>query len=163
MQQPGSTGPTCLKSNVPGQCARGWLIAVLLLACSGWVTASSAQAGCSHSVTMKTDAARFMIAGLERLVSGGALSDGLDRAMPRNEHPTPCSGFFCSGNSLPQTPLAAPKALPRVDAWNRFDFGALAPRASSSPFPFEDGPAYSMDRAERLARPPRTTASRASF
>ncbi len=152
-----------MKSYVPGQRGRCWLIAAVLIASSGWVTASSAQAGCSHSVTMKADAARFMIAGLERLVSGGAVSEGSERAFPRSEHSTPCSGFFCSGNSMPRTPLAAPEALPRVDAWNRFDLGALAPRANSSPFPFDDGPAHSMDRAERLARPPRSSASRVSF
>jgi hypothetical protein len=152
-----------VKSYVPGQRARRWLIAAILLACSGWVTASSAQAGCSHSVTMKTDAARFMIAGLERLVSGGALSEGSGQTFPRSEPSTPCSGFFCAGNSMPPLPLAAPEALPRVDAWNRFDLCALAPRASSSPFPFDDGPAHSMDRAERLSRPPRSSASRESF
>jgi hypothetical protein len=124
---------------------------------------SSAQAGCSHTVTMKSDAARFMIAGIERLASGGALSAGAGRAFPRSEPSTPCSGFFCSGNSLPPTPLAAPEALPRIDAWNRFNLRTLAPRASSSPYPFADGPAHSIDRAERLARPPRSPAGRVSY
>jgi len=112
---------------------------------------------------MKSAAARLMIAGLEQLASGGALADGLGRTLPRSELPAPCSGFFCSGNTLPQTPLGGPEPLPRVDAWSRFVPAALAPRTASSPFPFDAGPAYSMDRADRLARPPRSTASRESF
>ncbi len=163
MQQSRTSGTICVKSYVPGQRARGWLVAAILLASSGWVTISSAQAGCSHAVTMKADAARFLNAGLERLVSGGALAEGSGRTFPRSEPSTPCSGFLCSGNSIPPLPLATPQALPRVDAWSRFDLGALAPRANSSPFPCEEGPAHSMDRAERLARPPRSSASRASF
>lgn len=144
-----------MKSDLPGQRTRGLLMAAVLLVSWGWFMASSAQAGCSHSVTMKSDASRFVIAGLERLASGGALSEGSGRTFPRSEPVTPCSGFLCSGNSVPPTPLAAPEALPRIDAWNRFGPCALAPRASSSPFPFDDWPAHSMDRAERLARPPR--------
>ncbi len=151
-----------MKSDLPGQRARGRLIAAILLASCGWVTASTAQAGCSHSVTFKSDTARFTIAGLERLASGGALSEGSGRTFPRSESSTPCSGFFCSGNSMPRTPLAAPEALPRIDAWNRFGLCALAPRANSSPFPFDDELAHSLDRAERLTRPPRSSASRAS-
>ncbi len=162
MQQSGFPETICVKSHLPGHRARGRLIAAILLATSGWVTASSAHAGCAHSVTMKADAARFMIAGLERLATGGALSEGSGRTFTRSEPSTPCSGFFCSGNSMPPTPLAAPEAVPRVDAWNRFGLCALATRASSSPYPFADGPAQTMDRAERLARPPRSPASRVS-
>lgn len=156
MQQSGSSGTICVRLQGPAQRARGGRIAALLLAFVGWISSSSAQAGCSHSVTTKADTTGFRTAHLDRLVLGGASSEDSLRNIPLNLPSTPpCSGFRCSGNSIPPAPAGAPQASPRIDAWNRFDLCALALRARSSPFLLDDEPASPRDRVERLTRPPR--------
>jgi hypothetical protein len=134
--------------------APGWLVAGLVLACVAWLPSPAARAGCSHDVTTRADAARSGAIGLDRLAASGALSGGSWRISPPGRSPAgPCSGFGCSRDSRP--PMAASPASPRIDAWGRFDLAAFVLRDHSSPLaPDSDSP-RSLDRADRLARPPR--------
>lgn len=138
MHQSGSPVTICVQSQVPAPRAHGWRIAALVLASVGWISSFSAQAGCSRSVTTKADAARFRIAHLDRLVLGTASSEESLRNFPLNvPSPPPCSGFRCSGNSIPPTPMGIPQTVPRIDAWNRSTF-------AQSPCEQTSRPSYSM-------------------
>jgi hypothetical protein len=132
----------------------GWFAAGLLLATCGWLLMPSTQAGCSHYATSKTNPARTQTVTLERLFSAIIAPGDEWRTSPLGEHPAPpCSGFRCSGDS--STPLGVPRAVPRVDAWGCALLCAYSPRPASAPFlQVEDSP-RSLDRVERLARPPR--------
>ncbi len=151
----GSTGTIGVRSKSPERRARAWLVATLLLASVGWLASSSARAGCSHLVTANTDVARFRLAHLDRLLLAGAASKDATRSLPLDRPAPPCSGFRCSGNSIPATPMSIPRGTVRSDAWNRVDFGMLAPWAGSSSFSFHDHTPCPVDRVERLTRPPR--------
>ena len=45
--------------------------------------------------------------------------------------------------------------LPRIDAWGCFEFSAFVLRDHSSPLPLDSDSPHPLDRADRLARPPR--------
>ena len=125
MRKSESSGMICSRSEVPAQRARGCLMAALLLASIGWISSSAAQAGCSHSVMTKADAARLRIAHLDPMLLAGASSAEPMRNIPLKLPSTPpCSGFRCSGNSIPWSPVSIPQGTPRIDAWNRSDLRA---------------------------------------
>ncbi len=146
----------CVRSQVQARRARGRLIATLVLASVGWISSTSAHAGCSHSVTTKADSPSFRTAHLELLLLVGASSDDSTGTIPLNVPFTPpCAGLRCSGNSIPPTPASITQAAPRSDAWNRFDIGFLALLGNSTPFPINNNTSCPMDRVERLTRPPR--------
>ena len=134
-------------------CAPGWLIAGLVLACGGWLTPPAARAGCSHYVATRADAARSATARLDPLISPGSWSEDPWRSFPLDGPARPCSGFGCSRNSGP--PTTAPPAVPRIDACGGLGLLGFALRTDSSPFPFAEASPHSLDRADRLARPPR--------
>jgi hypothetical protein len=151
----GSTEILRTTSHAQRSRAQAWLVAGFVLACAGWLSRPAAAAGCSHYVATGADAVRSGTAGLDPLVVSGALSKDRGQSSPLGGSPArPCSGFGCSRDS--SLPMAAPMAVPRVDAWGCFGLSALALQTHSSPFPFDDDSPHSRDRAERLARPPRS-------
>jgi hypothetical protein len=154
MYQAGSTAMFRMKSQRRRCCAPGWLIAGLVLACGGWLSPPSARAGCSHYVTTRSAAPRAGAAELDPLVASGMLSRELWRGSPLGGPPArPCSGFGCSRDS--QAPTTMPPAVPRIDVLGGLDLSVFALRTPSSPLP-SDGPTpHSLDRADRLTRPPR--------
>lgn len=134
--------------------ARAWLVAVLVLAGAGWCSAPEARAGCSHYVAAGAEAVRSGAADLDPLIAAGTPSEGSWRISPLDRSPArPCSGFGCSRDSRP--PMTSSLGLPRIDTWARFEFTALVLRDRSSLLaPDSDSP-HPLDRADRLARPPR--------
>lgn len=135
-------------------CAPGWLIAGLVLVCGGWLSPPAARAGCSHYVTTRSDAARPGAADLDPLISPGILSREPWRGSPLGGPPArPCSGFGCSRDS--RAPTTMPPAVPRIDALVGFDLSAIALQTPFSPFLPDDASPRSLDRADRLTRPPR--------
>jgi hypothetical protein len=150
-----STETVRMKSQLRRRRAPGWLVAGLVFACVGWLSSPAAQAGCSHYVTTTADAARAGAADLDRLVTSGPSSEGPWRISPLERSPArSCSGFGCSRDSKP--PMTASPALPRIDAWGRFDLSAFVLRTHSSPLPLDSDSPRPLDRADRLARPPRS-------
>jgi hypothetical protein len=146
-----------LQPHSAGQQTRGWLAAVILLASSGWAGLPVARAGCSHLVTMKTDSTRSKVTRMDHLDSVTALLKDLSQALPIDRHSVPpCSGFLCSGSSIPLTPIVFPDSVPRIDAWSRFDFREFTSRAWSSPFASTSDLPQEKNRVERLIRPPRS-------
>ncbi len=134
--------------------APGWLVAgLVLVACGGWLFPPAARAGCSHYVATGADPARSGPAHLDPLVASGSSSEELRRSSPLEAPAGPCSGFGCSRNSTP--PMTIPPAVPRIDACGGLDLSGFASRAPSSPFPLDEASPRSLDRADRLARPPR--------
>src|SRR5262249_37635949 len=134
--------------------ARGWIVAGLLLASCAWLAPSSARAGCAHDIATGSEAEGSGLAHFDRLDSAGALAGDSRRLTPTEPSPTPtCPGFRCS-RDVP-APLTAPRTLPRIDAWGCFQLSWAALGTHSSPFPPDDDSPRPLDRAERLARPPR--------
>jgi hypothetical protein len=133
--------------------APGWLVAGLVLACGGWLFPPAARAGCSHYITAKADAARSAAAPLDPLITSGSPSEEPGRGSPLQGPARPCSGFGCSPDSSPPTPV--PSAAPRIDAWGYLDLSGFALQIPSSPLSPDAASPYSLDRADRLARPPR--------
>ncbi len=132
----------------------GWLAAGLLLATCGWSLTPSAQAGCSHYATTKRDAARSQLVSIDRLFGVVTASGDEWQTLPLGDRPTrPCSGFRCSPDSSP--PPGIPQAVPRIDAWGCMLLHANCLRPTSSPFLHEGDCPRSIDRVERLQRPPR--------
>jgi hypothetical protein len=154
LESGGIYGLAQMTSHLRRRRARGWLAAAMLLAGYGWLSTPPSQAGCSHYASTKTDAARSQTVALDRLFAP-VTAPGHDwRTSPLDEHPArPCSGFRCSRGSIP--PLGVPQDVPRIDAWGCTLLPANVLRPTSSPFPHEDGSPHSLDRVERLARPPR--------
>jgi hypothetical protein len=154
MYQAGSTAMIRTKSQRRRCCAPGWLVAGLVLACGGWLSPPMARADCSHYVTTRADAARSGVARLDPLISSGMSSREPWRGSPLGGPPArPCSGFGCSRDS--KAPTTAPPAVPRIDAWGCFDLSAFALRTDSAPLPIDGASPHSLDRADRLTRPPR--------
>jgi hypothetical protein len=156
MRQPEAPRMIRVQFQGRGERSRGWLTAALLLAAGGWTGLTDARAGCSHLVTTKADATRLKVVQIDRLVSTESLVTELGRSLPLEDHSAPpCSGYMCSDNSVPLAPLAAPRSLPRIDAWSRLDLSVLSRRDNSAPFSCDDDRPLTLDRVERLARPPR--------
>jgi hypothetical protein len=153
MYQAGSTEMIRMKSQRRRRCAPGWLVAGLALACGGWLFPPAARAGCSHYITTKAGAARAATAHLDPLITSGSLSEEPGRSSPVEGPARPCSGFGCSRDSSPPTPV--PSAVPRIDAWGFLDLSGFALQTHSSPLSLDGDSPHSLDRADRLARPPR--------
>jgi hypothetical protein len=136
------------------RCVPAWLVAVLVLAGAGWFSAPDARAGCSHYVAAGVEATRSGATDLDPLITAGASSEGSWRISPLDRSPArPCSGFGCSRDSRP--PMTSSLGLSRIDTWARFEFPASVLRDHSSLLtPDSDSP-HPLDRADRLARPPR--------
>jgi hypothetical protein len=150
----GIFGLTQMMSHLLGRQAPGWLAAGLLLAIFEWSLTPSAQAGCSHYATTKRDAARSQTVAFEGF-SGAVTASGDEwRTSPLDVPPTrPCSGFRCSRDS--GSPPGMPRAVPRIDAWGCTLLHTNCLQPTSSPFPHEGDSPRSLDRVERLQRPPR--------
>jgi hypothetical protein len=132
---------------------QSWLVAGLVLACGGWLSRPAA-AGCSHYVASRADVERSRAAGLDPLVAVGELSRDRGPASPLGTPPAGrCSGFGCSGDSAPPTPV--PMAVPRIEAWSCVGPIAVTVPTGSARVPLDDESLHSRDRADRLARPPR--------
>ena len=128
-----------------------------LLASLGWVTVSSAQAGCSHSVTLKADAARFMIAGLERLVRAGhcpRIRGGTSLSRPR---PRLVPVSFALATPSRRRPGRAPGCCRGLTPGIASTSAHLLRDANFSPFPIRRWACSSPMRSRRyaLTRPPR--------
>jgi hypothetical protein len=96
---------------------------------------------------------RHEMAGLERLIVPGSILGDSSSAHPLDERPAPrCSGFGCSGDS--RVPMTVPRALPRIDIAGCQNLESIATRPSTWVH-VEHDPPYSMDRVDRVARPPR--------
>jgi hypothetical protein len=134
--------------------APGWLAAGLLLAIFEWSLMPSAGAGCSHYATTKRDAARSLTVAFDGL-SGAVMASGDEwRTSPLDLPPTrPCSGFRCSRDT--GSPAGIPQSVPRIDAWGCTVLQTNCLRPTSSPFPHDGDSPRSLDRVERLQRPPR--------
>jgi hypothetical protein len=145
-----------VSSSGPWVRARGLRIAALMLATGGWLWVTDAHAGCSHLVTSRMFSREFKPAPFDRLVLVRDLSETLRRPLlPTAPTRTPCAGFRCS-DSVPLAPLAAPRALPRIDACSHSRLATLMTSGDGSlRLPFVDDPPYALELAERLCRPPR--------
>ena len=153
MYQAGSTEMIRMRSQRRRGHAPGWLVAGLVLACGGWLFPPAARAGCSHYITTNAAATRSASAHLDPLITSGSSSEEPGRGSPLQGPARPCSGFGCSRDSSPPTPV--PSAVPRIDAWGYLDLSGFAPHIHSSPLALDGASPYSWDRADRLARPPR--------
>jgi hypothetical protein len=150
----GIFGLAQMMSHLRRRQAHRWLAASVLLATCGWSWTPSTQAGCSHYATTKRDAARSQTVSVDKLVGLVTASTDDWRTSPLDERPNrPCSGFRCSRDSSP--PPGIPQAVPRIDAWGCTLLHANVLRPTSSPLPHEGDSPRSLDRVERLARPPR--------
>jgi len=128
------------------------LVAGVLLAGCGWFMPSTSWAGCSHYVVPKTDAESSE--RLYRLVAAETFPGDSWRSAPLDQRsPSPCSGFRCSRDS--SSPLPVLQELPRIDVWGCLAVIPLPMRPNSSEFHLEDDSPHSVDRVERLPRPPR--------
>jgi hypothetical protein len=133
---------------------RGCLAAALLFAACGWFSTPPAQAGCSQHTTAKANSARSQFPALDRLFFVSTASADFWQRSPLEPFPArPCSGFRCSRDSSP--PLGVPQGAPRHDSWGCVIQHAYSPLDRSSSFPFDEDCPSTLDRVERLARPPR--------
>ena len=145
-----------VKSYFPGQKARDWLIATMALALSIGMFTPVAWAGCSHLVTTKADVFSRKIGQFDGLPSHGVFQGDWLSTLPPGKPPlAPCHGFLCAGNSIPLAPLATPESLLRIDAWSRIHLCSLARISWSTRLSQDETSPRSVDRVERLARPPR--------
>ena len=151
----GICGLALMMSHLLRRRARGWLAAGVLLATFGWSWTPSTQAGCSHYATTKTDAARSHTVSPGVLFSAATAPGDDWRAAPLDQPPSrPCSGFRCSGDSS-SPPVGMPQAVPRIDAWGFILLQGQRPGLTSSLLREEEESPHSLDRAERVPRPPR--------
>jgi hypothetical protein len=143
-----------MTSDVGHPCLHRWLVAALLLMSFGVLAPSTSRAGCVHAVSTKAGAAHAEMIGLDRLTALRALSFRTWRGgSPGEFPPSPCAGLRCSRNS--DAPLTAPPTVSRIDAWGCLQICAFALQIDSSPWVIEEVPPPPLDRADRLARPPR--------
>ena len=143
-----------VRAHCSGQAQRGWLVATVLIV-SGGLFSPAALAGCSHSVTAKSDVS-FHSSRLDPLVLFGRVSGDPSQSVPRSEPSAPrCSGFRCSENSDPTAPIVIAQGSLRIDAWSRPDPGTLLLPSNSTPLSLNDSPSSPSDRVDRLTRPPR--------
>jgi hypothetical protein len=88
---------------------------VFTLLASVLLAPSAAEAGCSHYVTTRTDAGRFvsLVTSLNLDLAGQSQSQQLPVPLPKS----PCSGAWCSGQ--PATPAVPAWVFDRVlDSWS---------------------------------------------
>ena len=131
-----------------------WLAAGLLLAAAGVFSPSTARAGCSHRVTVSAQPLPSGAFSVDRLVAGDLGSADASQDPPPYRMPdSPCAGLRCSEDSIP--PHAQPPETQRVKFFGCCDNSAVAFRSACSPLPRDDDNARSLDRVDRLARPPR--------
>lgn len=134
--------------------AHSWFVTTLILMGIVWLSPSVSWAGCSHYVRSKSEGERVKIDRIAQLATSWTTLNGSRRSNPLDQGPAlPCSGIRCSRDS--NAPATVLPTVPRIDAWASAQRDELIPRPIASALRNDDVPSYSLDRAERLARPPR--------